>query len=137
MMESETGDLQFAMIKPVMKGRDKNIKIQSKFRSYMDDKFAIIMELDNITPEDIIKSLNIEENRDKVFDAGEGSGKSGSFFFFSKDNRFLIKTLRGNEKKIFLDMIDDYILHLKSTDNQSLIARVYGIFTISTNIVIE
>lgn len=56
------------------------------------------MELDGLTPQDIIKSINIEENLESVFQAGEGSGQSGSFFFFSSDKRFIIKTLRGNEK---------------------------------------
>ena len=40
------------------------------------------------------------DNRNMIFKAGEGAGKSGCFFFFSHDNRFLIKTLRGSEKEI-------------------------------------
>jgi hypothetical protein len=52
-----------------------------------------------------------------VFRAGEGAGLSGSFFFFSNDNRFLIKTLQGNEKALMLGMLDDYIDHLRATDN--------------------
>ena len=31
----------------------------------------------------------MEENIKNVFDAGEGAGQSGSFFFFSKDKKFL------------------------------------------------
>ena len=81
----------------------------------------------------MMKSLSIEDNRSMVFKAGEGAGKSGSFFFFSHDNRFLIKTLQGNEKNIFLGMLDDYIEHIKSSDNMSLIARIYGVFTVSSN----
>ena len=68
-----------------------------------------------------------------VFRAGEGAGLSGSFFFFSSDNRFLIKTLQGNEKALMLGMLDDYIDHLKATENNSLLARIYGIFTVKTN----
>jgi hypothetical protein len=56
------------------------------------------MKMDKILPEDIMKSLSIEKNRKMIFKAGQGAGKSGSFFFFSHDNRFLIKTLQGNEK---------------------------------------
>lgn len=43
------------------------------------------MDLDNVSSEDIQNSLNLDDNRDKVFKAGEGTGQSGSFFFFSKD----------------------------------------------------
>jgi len=35
----------------------------------------------------------IDANVKKIHGAGEGLGKSGSFFFFSHDNRFLIKTM--------------------------------------------
>ena len=69
------------------------------------------MEMDGISPSDIIKSLNIEQNIKNVFQAGEGAGQSGSFFFFSKDNKFLIKTLRGSEKRVLLNMVDDMITY--------------------------
>jgi len=75
------------------------------------------MTMDGISPADLKKSLSIEENRRMIFNAGEGAGRSGSFFFFSYDNRFLIKTLLGPEKKIFLSILDDYIEHLKKTKN--------------------
>ena len=75
------------------------------------------MELDGIICEDIMNSLNIEDNISNVFKAGEGVGQSGSFFFFSKDNKFLIKTMRGNEKKVLLNMLDDLIIHFKKTNN--------------------
>jgi hypothetical protein len=32
------------------------------------------------------------------------------------------------EKKKFISMLDDYISHIKVTENKSMIARVYGIF---------
>jgi hypothetical protein len=33
-----------------------------------------------------MNSLDLAFNRDQAFSAGEASGKSGSFFFFSHDN---------------------------------------------------
>ena len=75
------------------------------------------MELDQISPQQMINSLSLEENRNMVFRAGEGAGKSGSFFFFSHDNKFLIKTLQGKEKKILLDMLDEMIKHIQETGN--------------------
>ena len=109
------------------------MKVKASIKSYEDAKFAQIMFMDNIKPEDVIKSLSLEKNRNMVFRAGEGVGQSGSFFFFSHDNRFIIKTLRGKEKKNILDMLDDYIEHIKFTENKSLLARIYGVFTITTN----
>ena len=69
-------------------------------------------------------------NRDQIFKAGQGSGASGSYFIFSHDKKFIIKTLRGDEKEVLLNILDDYIDHIKSTKNQSLLARIYGIFNI-------
>ena len=69
-----------------------------------------------------------------VFQAGEGVGQSGSFFFFSKDNKLLIKTMRGSEKKVLLGMLDDLVNHFVKTNNESLLARIYGVFTIKTNV---
>lgn len=92
------------------------------------------MELDGISSKDIKESLNLEDNIQNVFKAGEGVGQSGSFFFFSKDNKLLIKTMRGSEKKVLLDMLDDLIKHFVKTNNESLLARIYGVFTIKTNV---
>jgi len=72
-------------------------------------------------------------NKEMVFKAGEGAGASGSFFFFSHDNKFLIKTMNSDEKDLMLSILDDYIEHIKRTNNKSLLARIYGIFSIKTN----
>jgi 1-phosphatidylinositol-4-phosphate 5-kinase len=71
------------------------------------------MKLDHISPDHIKASLSVDRNRQMVFKAGEGAGASGSFFFFSHDNRFLIKTLLSEEKQKMLAMLDDYVSHIK------------------------
>jgi len=67
------------------------------------------MDLDGIKPEHIQESLDSDANHRMIFRAGEGAGASGSFFFFSHDNRFLIKTLYKSERIVFSKMLDDYI----------------------------
>ena len=42
-------------------------------------------------------SLSPKFNREAVFKAGEGAGRSGSFFFFSHDRKFIIKTMTDAE----------------------------------------
>ena len=32
------------------------------------------MQMDNITPEDILQSMSLNANREKLFEAGEGAG---------------------------------------------------------------
>lgn len=64
-----------------------------------------------------------------VFKAGEGAGASGSFFFFTYDRRFIIKTMSKSELDLFLEILPDYEIHLKENSN-SLLARIYGVYTI-------
>ena len=95
-------------------------------------KFEKILAHDGFTLQDIIDQLRVEENRDQVFKAGEGSGASGSFFFFTKCKRFIIKTLRRDEKLVLMKMLDDYGKHISYLNNKSLLTRIYGLFTVKT-----
>ncbi len=89
--------------------------------------------MDGISVNDINTSLSVEFNRHNVFKAGKGAGRSGSFFFFSHDKKFIVKTICKNELTKFLSILDSFVNHLEKLENKSLIARIYGIFTIKTN----
>lgn len=91
------------------KGRSLQMHIKSEIISHCQSQFNELIKLDDISPEHIKASLSVDKNREMVFKAGEGAGASGSFFFFSHDNRFLIKTLHREEKVKMLSMLDDYI----------------------------
>ena len=56
------------------------------------------MKLDGISKQSVLESLDIEDNLMSIFQSGEGIGQSGSFFFYTKDQKFVIKTMRRNEK---------------------------------------
>jgi len=56
-----------------------------KVTEYAPDVFAFLREQDGFSNEILRESLDPEANRKMVFKAGESQGKSGSFFFFSKD----------------------------------------------------
>lgn len=88
--------------------------------------------MDGLSQQSLIESLDVELNRKQVFRAGEGAGASGSFFFFSYDHRFIIKTLTSEEVKLLDMIIKDYVDHIKKMENQSMLARIYGLFTITT-----
>jgi len=89
--------------------------------------------MDGLSQKSLIESLDVELNRRQVFRAGEGAGASGSFFFFSYDHRFIIKTLTSEEVKLLEIIIQDYVRHIQEMENQSMLARIYGLFTITTN----
>ena len=82
--------------------------------------------------ETIKASLSPKYNRDQVFKAGEGAGRSGSFFFFSHDRKFIIKTMTSSELQAFLPLIEDYTEHFKKNPN-SLLSKIFGVFTVKTN----
>ena len=112
----------------------QKIHMKSELISHLETKFEELMQIDGISSEDVMNSLSCEMNRDMVFKAGEGTGQSGSFFFFSHDNRFMIKTLRGNEKATIFRIIDDLINYVKDVKNKTLLAKIYGLYTIKTNL---
>ena len=75
--------------------------------------------------------MSPEFNREMVFKAGEGAGASGSFFFYSHDSRFLVKTMTKSELDFFLAILPNYCDHLLS-NAYSLLAKIFGVFTIKT-----
>ena len=82
-----------------------------------EEIFNEILEMDGISQQSIIESLDVEFNRKQVFRAGEGTGASGSFFFFSYDHRFVIKTLTSEEMTQLQSILQDYLNHIREMEN--------------------
>ena len=74
-------------------------------------------------------SLSPKYNRDMVFKAGEGAGRSGSFFFFSHDRKFIIKTMKKSELELFLRILPKLAEHFKKVP-RSLLSKIFGVFTV-------
>ena len=66
-----------------------------------------------------------------VFKAGEGAGRSGSFFFFSYDRKFIIKTMTDAELNLYLKKLPAFTTHYKKNPH-TLLAKILGVFTINT-----
>lgn len=71
---------------------------------YAPDVFAYLRRLDGIDSDVIKESLSTDKNREMVFKAGESQGKSGSFFFFSHDKNFIIKTMTSSDLGAFKNL---------------------------------
>ena len=82
-----------------------------------------------ISNEDILNSLDRGLNRLNIFNICEGEGSSGSFFFFSYDKKFIIKTLTKEELRLFMSFIGEYTKHLTSSHG-SIIVKIFGVFTL-------
>lgn len=53
-------------------------------------------------------------------------GKSGSVFYLSHDDRFMVKTMRKEEMKILLDMLPKYYRHVTQHPH-TLLTKFYGL----------
>lgn len=106
---------------------DREIQCQE----FAPDVFAQLRSRDGFTLKDIEKSLSPinDDNIKSIFKAGEGMGKSGSFFFFSHDTNFLIKTLTMDDFNAFMYVFKFYFEHINQYPD-SLIARIYGVYSV-------
>ena len=100
--------------------------------SHCFEHFEVPKSLDGLTNSQIASSLDLDSNINKIFKAGMGAGASGSFFFFSHDNKLIIKTIISSEKKLLQDMLVDINDHIEVTRNKSLLARIYGLYSIKS-----
>jgi 1-phosphatidylinositol-4-phosphate 5-kinase len=89
--------------------------------------------LENDALENIFLSFELHDNSKKMFDLAEGQGgRSGEFFFFSYDNKYVLKTIT-QEEFAFIDS-NLYFFHEHYSRNPlSLLAKIYGLFTFSGN----
>ena len=60
---------------------------------------------------------------------GESKGKSGSFFFYSHDRKFIIKTITNEEKETMDEILPSYYNYVKA-HKSTLITKIYGIYTV-------
>jgi len=56
-------------------------------------------------------------------------GKSGSFFYFTHDRRYVIKTVNREEEKFLCKIAKSYYDYIKDNPN-SLIVRLYGLYQV-------
>ena len=64
-----------------------------------------------------------------MFKAGQASGKSGSFFFFSHDKRFIIKTISQEDLRTSINFVPKYFEHM-TNNPEAILAKIYGIFSL-------
>ncbi|KAG4091011.1 SAICAR synthase-like protein [Neocallimastix lanati (nom. inval.)] len=103
-------------------------KYDFEFKDYAPKVFKKIREFSNINSEDYIKSIS-----DKFMLLELSSpGKSGSFFYFSPDYRYLIKTVHYNEHRHLFKVLDKYYKYLEANPN-SLIMSIYGLYRLKAD----
>ncbi|KAF9560000.1 Phosphatidylinositol-4-phosphate 5-kinase [Mortierella alpina] len=97
-------------------------KYDFKFKDYAPWVFRHLRQDFHIDASDYLVSLT-----SKYILSELGSpGKSGSFFYFSQDYRFIIKTIHHAEHKFMRKILKDYFNHVKQNPH-TLLCRFFGL----------
>ena len=113
-------------------GGGKNIA-KFKFYDYAPLVFQRIRQKAGIVEEEYLKSLGPEQiinsfwtqNYQNLYELCS-SGQSGSLFYYTKDKKYMMKTIPFREFKKMRQVLRDYFNHIKKHSN-SLIIRFYGL----------
>lgn len=106
-----------------------------KFKDYAPYVFQSIRRQYGVSYDSYIKSIGVNTFRNAFFDklylmlSEHSSGKSGSFFFHTSDNKYMIKTIKKNEFDVLRDTLSQYHDHILKNPN-TLLARYFGLHQI-------
>ncbi|KAI9481255.1 MAG: hypothetical protein EXX96DRAFT_480589, partial [Benjaminiella poitrasii] len=101
------------------------VKYDFKFKDYAPWVFRYLREQFHIDAADYMMSLT---NKYILSELGS-PGKSGSFFYYSRDYRFIIKTIHHTEHKFMRKILKQYYEHVCHNPN-TLLCRYYGLHRI-------
>lgn len=97
-------------------------KYDFKFKDYAPWVFRRLRAKFKLDPADYLMSLT-----SKYILSELGSpGKSGSFFYFSRDYKYIIKTIHHAEHKLLRKILREYYAHVERYPN-TLISQFYGL----------
>ncbi|KAI9569849.1 hypothetical protein HD554DRAFT_2189255 [Boletus coccyginus] len=98
-------------------------KYDFKFKDYAPWVFRELREdYFQLDPADYLLSLTAKY----ILSELGSPGKSGSFFYFSRDYRFIIKTIHHSEHKFLFSILEKYYTHVKNNPH-TLLSRFYGL----------
>ena len=97
-------------------------KYDFKFKDYAPWVFRHIREAFKIDPAEYLVSLTAKY----ILSELGSPGKSGSFFYFSRDYKYIIKTIHHAEHKFLRMILKDYYEHVRSNPD-TLLSQFYGL----------
>ncbi|KAL2904552.1 Phosphatidylinositol 4-phosphate 5-kinase 8 [Bienertia sinuspersici] len=95
------------------------------WKDYCPMVFRNLREMFKLNAADYMMSICGDDGLREI----SSPGKSGSLFYLSHDDRFVIKTLRKSELKVFLKMLPSYYRHVQLHEN-TLITKFFGLHRI-------
>ncbi|KAL9268922.1 Phosphatidylinositol 4-phosphate 5-kinase 1-like protein [Drosera capensis] len=93
-----------------------------RWKDYCPMVFRHLRELFQIDPADYMMAICGSDALREL----SSPGKSGSCFYLTQDDRFMIKTVKKSEVKVLVRMLKSYYQHMCRYEN-SLVTRFYGV----------
>lgn len=106
--------------------------IKGNITEHFPKVFDSIRKIEDVNIKDISLSFDPDSNASLLKDIKESDGKSGSFFFFSYDKKFILKTITLSELNTISEkFLKSYISYLNVAFDSSIITKIYGIYSIT------
>ncbi|GFQ02431.1 phosphatidylinositol 4-phosphate 5-kinase 2 [Phtheirospermum japonicum] len=96
--------------------------IEFRWKDYCPVVFRHLRELFQVDPADYMLAICGNDALREL----SSPGKSGSFFYLTQDDRFMIKTVKKSEAKVLIKMLPSYYQHMCRYEN-SLVTKFYGV----------
>ncbi|KAK6938457.1 MORN motif [Dillenia turbinata] len=93
-----------------------------RWKDYCPMVFRHLRELFAVDPADYMLAICGNDALREL----SSPGKSGSFFYLTQDDRFMIKTVKKSEVKVLIRMLPSYYQHVCRYEN-SLVTKFYGV----------
>ncbi|KAL3634752.1 Phosphatidylinositol 4-phosphate 5-kinase 2 [Castilleja foliolosa] len=96
--------------------------IDFRWKDYCPVVFRHLRELFKVDPADYMLAICGNDALREL----SSPGKSGSLFYLTQDDRFMIKTVKKSEVKVLIKMLPSYYQHVYKYEN-SLVTKFYGV----------
>ncbi|XP_064943549.1 phosphatidylinositol 4-phosphate 5-kinase 1-like [Musa acuminata AAA Group] len=93
-----------------------------RWKDYCPVVFRHLRKLFNVDPADYMVAICGNDALREL----SSPGKSGSVFYLTQDDRFMIKTVKKSEVKVLIRMLPSYYQHVRQYEN-SLVTKFYGV----------
>ncbi|KAJ7949351.1 Phosphatidylinositol-4-phosphate 5-kinase family protein [Quillaja saponaria] len=93
-----------------------------RWKDYCPVVFRTLRKLFKVDPADYMLSICGNDALREL----SSPGKSGSFFYLTNDDRYMIKTMKKSEVKVLLRMLPAYYNHVRAFEN-TLVTKFYGL----------
>ena len=118
---------------------ERSLKKENKIDFSMDIKiteygyelFSLLKNLNKISIEDIKNSFDIEHNFElNISNTSELFGRSGATFFFTRDNKYVLKSISQGNALTFIHNFPKFFTYILANNENSLMVRIFGLYKI-------